>query len=170
MSFEGTESPGLVPLHADLHGRVDEPTATTRDRIPPEENRVLREQLASQRLRLNNDQRRRLAAKAKGLGRRLLAEITTLVTPATSLAWRRKLIAQKYDGSDSRRPGRPRTDGKIESLVVRLADENRDWGYQRILGALANLGHHVARGTIANILKQHGLEPAPERSRKTTWK
>ena len=135
-----------------------------------EENRVLREQLGSQRLRLNNDQRRRLAAKAKGLGRRLLAEIATLVTPETLLAWHRKLIAQKYDGSDSRRRGRPRTDGKIEALVVRLAEENRDWGYRRIVGALANLGHHVARGTIANILKQHGLEPAPERSRKTTWK
>ena len=76
-----------------------------------EENRVLREQLGSQRLRLNNEQRRRLAAKAKGLGRRLLAEIATLVAPETLLAWHRKLIAQKYDGSDSRRPGRPRTDG-----------------------------------------------------------
>ena len=135
-----------------------------------EENRVLREQLGSQRLRLNNDQRRRLAAKAKGLGRRLLAEIATLVTPETLLAWHRKLIAQKYDGRDGRRPGRPRTDGEIEALVVRLAEENHDWGYRRILGALANLGHHVARGTIANILKRHGLEPAPERSRKTTWR
>src|ERR1035438_10508129 len=135
-----------------------------------EENRVLREQLGSQRLRLNNDQRRRLAAKAKGLGRRLLDEIATLVTSETLLAWHRKLIAQKYDGSDHRGPGRPRTDGEIEALVVRMAEENRDWGYRRILGALSNLGQHVARGTIANILKRHGLEPAPERSRKTTWK
>jgi transposase InsO family protein len=54
--------------------------------------------------------------------------------------------------------------------VVRIATENRDWGYRRIQGALANLGHEVARGTIANILKAHGLEPAPERNRKTTWK
>jgi putative transposase len=135
-----------------------------------EENRVLREQLGSQRLRLNNDQRRRLAAKARGLGRRLLAEIATLVTPETLLAWHRKLIAQKYDGSDHRGPGRPRTDSEIEALVVWMAKENRDWGYRRILGALSNLGHRVARGTIANILKRHGLEPAPERSRKTTWK
>ena len=51
-----------------------------------------------------------------------------------------------------------------------MATENRNWGYRRIQGALANLGHHVARGTIANILKVHGLEPAPERSRKTAWK
>jgi putative transposase len=135
-----------------------------------EENRVLREQLGGRRLRLNDDQRRRLAAKAKGLGRRFLAEITTIVTPETLLAWHRKLIAQKYDGSYKRGPGRPRITGPIEALVVRMALENRDWGYRRILGALSNLGHKLARGTIANILKQHGIEPAPERSRKTTWK
>jgi transposase InsO family protein len=51
-----------------------------------------------------------------------------------------------------------------------MATENRDWGYRRIQGALANLGHEVARDTIANILKEHGLELAPERNRKTTWK
>ena len=135
-----------------------------------EENRVLREQLGGKRLRLNDDQRRRLAAKAKMLGRRILREVATIVTPETLLAWHRKLIAQKYDGSGKRGPGRPRTRDKIEDLVVRLATENRDWGYRRIQGALANLGHVVARGTVANILKEHGLEPAPERNRKTTWK
>src|ERR1035441_7185283 len=81
-----------------------------------------------------------------------------------------RLIAQKYDGSRNRGPGRPRTRDKIEHLVVRLATENRDWGYRRIQGALAKLGHEAARGTIANILQEHGLEPAPERNRKTTWK
>src|SRR5918994_1087837 len=135
-----------------------------------EENRVLREQLGGRRLRLNDDQRRRLAAMAKRLGRRVLAEIATIVTPETLLTWHRKLIAQKYDGSGKRGPGRPRTAGEIEALVVRMALENRDWGYRRILGALSNLGHNLARGTIANILKQHGIEPAPERNRKTTWK
>jgi len=64
-----------------------------------EENRVLREQLGGRRVRLNDDQRRRLAAKAKGLGRKILAEVATIVTPETLLAWHRKLIAQKYDGS-----------------------------------------------------------------------
>ena len=93
-----------------------------------EENRVLREQLGERRLRLNDDQRRRLAAKAKGLGRKILAEVATIVTPETLLAWHRKLIAQKYDGSGKRRPGRPRTAGEIEALVVRMAEENRDWG------------------------------------------
>ena len=91
-----------------------------------EENRVLRERLGGRRLGLNDDQRRRLAAKAKKLGRRLLAEIATIVTPETLLAWHRKLIARKYDGSSQRGPGRPRTHGKIETLVIRMAEENRD--------------------------------------------
>ncbi len=74
-----------------------------------EENRVLKEQLGNRRLRFTNDQRRRLAAKAKLVGRRVLNEIADLVTPDTLLAWHRKLIADKYDGSAKRGPGRPRT-------------------------------------------------------------
>ena len=135
-----------------------------------EENRVLRQQLGGKRLRLSDEQRRRLAAKAKKLARRVLREVATIVTPETLLAWHRRLIARKYDGSKHRLPGRPRTRGKIQDLMVRMATENRDWGYRRIQGALANLGHVAGRGTIANILKAHGLEPAPERNRKTTWK
>ena len=135
-----------------------------------EENRVLREQLGGRRLRLNDDQRRRLAVKAKGLGRKLLAELATIVTPETLLAWHRRLIAKKYDGSDRRGPGRPRRGAEIEALVIRMAEENRSWGYRRIEGALSNLGHEIARSTIADILQRHGIEPAPERSRKTSWK
>ena len=131
---------------------------------------MLREQLGGRRLRLNDNQRRRLATRAKGLGRKILAEVATIVTPETLLAWYRKLIAQKYDGSGKRGPGRPRTAGETENLVVRMAEENRDWGYRRIQGALSNLGHEIARSTIAEILARHGIEPAPERSRKTTWK
>jgi putative transposase len=82
-----------------------------------EENRVLREQLGGRRLRFNDDQRRRLAAKGKQLGRKLLAQIATIVTPETLLTWHRKLIAQKYDGSANRLPGRPRTIAEIETLV-----------------------------------------------------
>jgi hypothetical protein len=135
-----------------------------------EENRILREQLGGRRLRFTDGQRRRLAAKAKGLGRKLLAEFATIVTPETLLAWHRQLIAHKYDGSGQRGPGRPRTLGEIEALVTRMAEENRDWGYRRIQGALSNLGHELARRTIAQILQRHGIEPAPERKRKTTWK
>jgi transposase-like protein len=135
-----------------------------------EENRVLREQIGARRIRFSDDQRRRLAAKAKKLGRKVLAQVATIVTPETLLAWHRKLIAKKYDGSAHRTPGRPRTAAEIAALVTRMAEENRSWGYRRIQGALANLGHLLAHNTIANILKQHGIEPAPERSRKTTWK
>ena len=135
-----------------------------------EENRVLREQLGDRRLRLTDDQRRRLAAKAKGLGRKILSEMATIVTPETLLAWHRRLIAEKYDGRGRRAPGRPRTAGELEALVVRMAEENRDWGYRRIQGALFNLGHELARSTIADMLKRHGIEPAPERTRQTTWK
>ncbi len=135
-----------------------------------EENRVLRAQIGTRRLRFDDDQRRRLAIRAKVLGRRVLAEVATIVTPETLLRWHRKLIAEKYDGSAKRTLGRPRTATKLAALIVRMATENRDWGYRRIQGALSNLGHIVARGTVANILKEHGLEPAPERLRKTTWK
>ena len=135
-----------------------------------EENRVLREQLGPRPLRLTDHQRRRLAAAARPLARRLLARLATLVTPDTLLAWHRKLIAAKYDGSRNRAPGRPRTRAEVAALVVRMANENRDWGYRRIAGALANLGHSLSPATIASILKHHGVEPAPERSRKTTWK
>ena len=135
-----------------------------------EENRVLREQLAGRRLRLTDDQRRRLAAKAKGMGRRVLAEVATIVTPETLLAWHRRLIAKKFDGSANHGPGRPRKAREVEALAVRMAEENRDWGYRRIQGALSNLGHEIARSTIADILQRHGIEPAPERNRKTTWR
>jgi putative transposase len=135
-----------------------------------EENRVLREQIGNGRMRFSDNQRCRLAAKAKKLGRKILAQVATIVTPETLLAWHRKLIAQKYDGSANRNPGRPRTLTEISNLVVRMAEENRTWGYRRIQGAMANLGHVLAHSTVANILNRHGIEPAPGRNRKTTWK
>src|SRR5438094_3768868 len=134
------------------------------------ENLVHREQMGNRRLRFSDDQRRRLAEKAKKLGWKILAQVATVVTPETLLAWHRKLIAKKYDGSAHRSVGRPRTAAEIATLVTRMAEENRNWGYRRIQGALANLGHLLAHNTIADILRRHGIEPAPERSRKTTWK
>src|SRR5262249_60193620 len=107
-----------------------------------EANRVLREQLGGRRLRFTDDGRRRVAGRATGLGRRALSQIATIVTPGSLLAWHRKLIARKYDGSASRGPGRPRTEDDIESLVMQMAVENRAWGYTRIVGALLNLGHN----------------------------
>jgi hypothetical protein len=94
-----------------------------------EENRVLRAQFGNRRLRFTDDQRRSLAAKAKLLGRRLVAKVATVATPETLQNWHRKLIANKYDGSARRNSGRPATEKELEALVVRMAMENRDWGY-----------------------------------------
>ena len=135
-----------------------------------EENRVLRAAHGSRRLRLTDDQRRRLAVKGKVLGRRRLAAVAGIVTPDTILRWYRRLVAQKYDGSKARRLGRPSTKPDIAALVVRMATENPTWGYTRIRGGLNGVGHDVARNTIKAILKDHGLEPAPERGAKTSWK
>ena len=93
-----------------------------------------------------------------------------IVRPETLLAWHRKLIAKKYDGSGNRRSGRPCTPTEITDLIVRMAEENRTWGCRRIQGAMANLGHILAHTTIGNILKRHGIEPAPERGPKIRWK
>jgi hypothetical protein len=128
-----------------------------------EENRVLRAVQHSRRLRLTDDQRRRLAVKGKVLGRRRLASIAGIVTPDTILRWYRRLVAQKYDGSKARRPGRPSTKPDIAALVVRMATENPTWGYTRIRGGLKGVGHDVARNTIKAILKGHGIEPAARR-------
>jgi hypothetical protein len=135
-----------------------------------EENRVLRAVNGSRRLRLTDDQRRRLAVKGRVLGRRHLAAVAGIVTPDTILRWYRRLVAKKYDGSKTRRPGRPTTKPNIAALIVRMANENPAWGYTRIRGGLKHLGHAVARNTIKAILKDHGIEPAPERRTKTPWK
>jgi hypothetical protein len=135
------------------------------------ENQVLKEKLGKKRILLNDDQRRRLAVKGKVLGRKLLGEIGTLFTPDTILRWHRMLVARKWDYSQRRTSvGRPRVRQAIVDLVVRLARENVSWGYDRIQGALANLGHKMSDQTVGSILRAHGIEPAPERKRQTTWK
>jgi transposase InsO family protein len=134
-----------------------------------EENRVPKEQLEGRRLRFTDEQRMRLAVKAKVLGRRGLGELETLVTPDTLLAWHRKLMAKKWTYA-RKGPGRPRAAQEITDLVLRMARDNTSWGYDRIQGALANLGHMVAPNTVKNILKRHGIEPASERGKRTSWK
>jgi transposase InsO family protein len=97
--------------------------------------------------------------------------VATIVKPETILAWHRKLVAQKFDGSQQRRsPGRPKIDAALEALIIRMAQGNRSWGYDRIVGALANLGYTISDQTVGNVLKRHGLPPAPERKTTTTWK
>ena len=134
-----------------------------------EEVKVLKEQLGT-KPRFTDDQRRRLAAKAKALGRDHLSRFASIVTPETLLAWHRRLIARKYDGSQRRSSGRPSTPAELRALILKMAQENRSWGYTRIQGALKNLGHEVGRGTIAKMLKEAGIDPAPYRRKVTTWK
>ena len=132
---------------------------------------ALMEAQGKKRLLLTDDQRRLLAVKGKSLGRKALMELTTIVTPDTILRWHRTLVAKKWDYSDCRKSaGRPRVKQEIVDLVLRFAGENPSWGYDRIQGALANLGHEVSDQTVGNILKEHGIEPAPDRKRQTTWK
>jgi helix-turn-helix protein len=130
------------------------------------ENRLLRRQLQGQRLRLTDDDRRRLAARAYRLGRQALRQVGTIVTPDTLFRWHRQLIARKWTYGRTR-SSRRGVLVEIRRLVVRMAEENPTWGYTRIQGALKNLGHRVGRSTIARILKAHGLPPVPERP--TSW-
>ena len=134
------------------------------------ENRILRSHLPS-RLRLSDPQRSTLAEIGKRLGRKALAEVAFVANPDTILGWYRKLIAHKFDGSKHRSyPGRPPVEAKVEALIVQMARENSGWGYDRIVGALANLGYDVSDQTVGNVLKRHGIAPAPKRSQTTTWK
>jgi transposase InsO family protein len=135
-----------------------------------EENRILREQLKGRRLHFTDDQRRRLAVRGKALGRKMLRDLSSLVTPDTILRWYRQLVAAKYDGSASRAPGRPPTAHSIQELVIEFARSNPGWGYTRLSDALGNLGHQIDRNTIKSILLHHGLEPAPERRKRMPWK
>ena len=103
------------------------------------------------------------------MDRKLLNEFATLVTPDTLLAWHRKLIAQKWT-YPRRRPGRPCINQELTERVVRIAKDNPSWGYDRIQGALSNLGYKVSASSVGNILKKHGIEPAPQRGKHTSWK
>ena len=133
------------------------------------ENRILKAQLKTP-LRLTDAERMTLAEIAHRLGRKALEDVANVVKPNTLLGWYRRLIARKFDGSKSRRyPGRPRIDDEIEQMVVRMAKENSDWGYDRIVGAMANLGYRLSDQTVGKILQRHGIPPAPERKRTTTW-
>ena len=96
------------------------------------------------------------------LGRKSLGKLAKIVRPDTLLRWHRELIARKWDHSDKRQSvGRPRIRQQIVDLALRMAQENPSWGYDRIQGALANLGFHISDPTVGNILKAHGIEPAP---------
>jgi hypothetical protein len=154
----------VIPLHLLVTALFGWLERQQRDVIEflREENRVLKRQLHGRRLQLCDDERRRLAVLGERLGRRVLAEVTSLVMPETILRWHRELIARKWTYGSPRR-GRPGVQSEIRRLVVQMAIDNPSWGYTRIQGALKNLGHRVARATVARILKKQGIPPSRER-------
>ena len=135
------------------------------------ENQVLKEKLGKKRILLNDYQRRRLAIKGQILGRKAIEEVGTLFTPDTVLRWHRMLVARKWDYSDrkEKKPGRPRIRQVIVDLVLQFAKENPTWGFDRIQGELAKVGYQICDTTVGNILKAHGIEPAPKRKRTGSW-
>ena len=139
-----------------------------------EEVRTLKEALAGatggERIRFTEAQRRRLALLGKALAPRERTACCQIVRPETILAWFRRLGAAKYDSSQVRRVGRPRKGRDVRRVVVRLAQENPRWGYTKIRDALRGLGIEIGRTAVADILGEVGIEPAPERGRRRTWK
>jgi hypothetical protein len=153
---------------AYVTGTVDQ-ELLARNEYLAAENRIIKAQLKG-RLKLSDAERRTLGEIGHRLGRKALADVATVARPDAVLGWYRKLIARKFDGSKARRgPGRPRIKREVEQLIIRMAGENRDWGYDRIAGALTNVGYEISDQTVGNVLQRHGLPPAPERKRTTTW-
>src|SRR6266542_3538439 len=149
-------------LLAYITGSVDE-ALLLRNEYLVTENRILRNQIKG-RVRLGDAERNALAEIGKKLGKKALEEVASLVR-------HRQLIAQKFDGCRQRQsPRRPKVDPELEDLVVRLAQENRSWGYDRIVGGLVHLGYTISDQTVGNILKRHGIPPAPKRQQTTTWR
>ena len=134
------------------------------------ENRILRGQIKG-RLLLSEGEKATLAEIGHRLGRRALEDVAATAKPDTILGWYRKLVANKSDGSKFRRSvGRPKLDEETERLVMQMARENPSWGYDRIVGALANLGHRLSDQTVGNVLRRHGISPAPKRKQSISWK
>ncbi len=151
-----------------VSGRVDE-ELLLRNEYLAAENEILKSKL-NKPLRLNNYERIRLAKIGKRIGLNALKEIACIVKPETILEWFRRLVAKKFDGSKFRKKtGRPRIDHKLESLILKFVEENPSWGYDRIVGALSNLGYKESDQTVGNILKRNGIPPVPGRSQDKTW-
>ena len=154
---------------AYITGTVDQ-ELLLRNEYLAAENHILKAQIKG-RLLLSDGERASLAEIAYRLGRKALEEVALVAKPETILGWYRKFVAKKFDGSKSRlHPGRPRVEREIESLIARMAKENPGWGYDRIVGALENLGYRVSDQTVGNILRRHGVPPAPHRKHTVNWK
>jgi transposase len=158
-----------VRMLAYITGTVDQ-ELLLRNEYLAAENLILRAQIKG-RLLFSDAEKATLAEIAHRLGRKALEELSAVAKPDTLLAWCRELIANKFDGSKFRKSrGRPRVDEETERLVVQMAKENPSWGYDRIVGALKNLGHQLSDQTVGNILRRHGFSPAPKRKQAISWK
>jgi len=134
------------------------------------ENRILRHQMNG-RVQLTDNECQELAALGAKLGKQALQEIATIAKPDTILAWNRKFADQQATTSQPPKGvGRPRVAHEVEAVAIRMARENRSWGYDRIQGALKNLGYRISDQTVGNILKRHSISPAPERKKTVTWR
>jgi len=154
---------------AYITGTVDQ-ELLLRNEYLAAENRILRAKIKS-RLLLSDSEKTTLAEIGHRLGRKALADVAASAKPDTLYRWYRELIAKKFDGSRVRKSlGRPSVAEEIERLVVRMARENLSWGYDRIVGAMANLGYRLSDETIGNILKRHDIPPAPKRKQTTSWR
>jgi putative transposase len=157
-----------VEAMALVAGHVDE-ELLKRNEYLAAENEILRSKITG-RIRLDDTERIRLAKLGHDLGRKALEGVAAIVKPETILGWFRKLVAGKFDSSKKReKVGRPRTPEEIEDIIIKLAKENRSWGYSRIVGALSNLGIKRCEETVAEILRRHGIPPAPQRESSLSW-
>ena len=154
---------------AMIGGHVDE-ELLLRNEYLAAENEILRRKIQG-RIELSNTERIRLAKIGQKIGIKALRDVAMIVKPETILAWYRKLVASKFDSSKKRKNkvGRPLTENELEALVLKISRENLSWGYDRIVGALANLGYKISDQTVGNILKRHGISPTPGRQPQISW-
>jgi len=157
----------MVEALALVSGRVEK-EILLRNEYLAAENEILKSKIKKP-LHFNDHERIRLAKIGKQIGLKALREIACIVKPETILEWFRRLVAKKFDGSQNRKKaGRPRIDHELEALVIRFVEENPSWGYDRIAGALSNLGYEVSDETVGNILNRNGIPPVPKRTQYTT--
>ena len=133
------------------------------------ENRILKSKFKKP-IQFNDGERIQLAKIGKCMGLKALKEVSCIVKPETILKWVSRLVAKMFDGSPFRKIfGRPPISLELEQLIIRVADETPGWGYDRISGALSNLGYKVSDQTVGNVLKRNGIQPAPDRNQDTNW-
>lgn len=157
-----------VEALAMIGGHVEE-ELLIRNEYLAMENQILKSK-PKKPVSFNDNERIKLSKIGKRLGLKALKEISCIVKPETIMEWFRRLVAKKFDGSkNGKTHGRPPINHELEKLIIQLAEENSGWGYDRVSGALFNLGHNVSDQTVGNVLKRNGMPTAPERSKDMTW-